>query len=624
MIKMVMLFFVRVFLYQPDVWAENVSIVSSIDKTRGTTDDYFQLTVEISGISGSAELDLNTIKDFEIISQNQSTQVKIINGAVQRSKNIILTLSPLKEGKSKVPSLKMRYQGRIYNTQPILVNVDKAIIRKQPGTQKDIYLTAKASNPSPYIGQQIVYTVSLFSVIRFSDAELKEPSYNGFKKQDIKKNKNFTKVINGRRYNVIEVNRILIPQKSGKIALDSAEITTYIMEKQKGQRKRGRSGFGGFFNDPFFNDSFFAQRKKIRLRAEKLNLNVRELPLSGKPKGFLNLVGKVSLRAKFDRNVIRVGDSLTITITATANTDLEGILLPSLPSSINYKIYEDKPSYDMTVNNNQIYSQKIFKLAIVPTKQGMINIPPFGIDYFDTDSRSYRRAKTQQVTLQVNPGDKEDLAVVEGGRSTGLKRKIKLIQDDILPIYERSDALSDQKLTISVALLQASLPLSLFLLYLGLFFYQRRMRFLHDNEKGIISNKAYKKWFKALNDLKNLKGSDSKDSIKSKKSKKSKKGEKGEDKEKDVLARIADIFRSFLGERLGEHVSAQTSSEIKVVLEQKGVSPEVVRGTIDILQKAEMALYGASNSIEDVDQIIDRSLQLLTDLNRVKSLKMEK
>ena len=124
--------------------------------------------------------------------------------------------------------------------------------------------------------------------------------------------------------------------------------------------------------------------------------------------------------------------------------------------------------------------------------------------------------------------------------------------------------------------------------------------------------------------MKNLKGSDSKDSIKSKKSKKSKKGEKGEDKEKDVLARIADIFRSFLGERLGEHVSAQTSSEIKVVLEQKGVSPEVVRGTIDILQKAEMALYGASNSIEDVDQIIDRSLQLLTDLNRVKSLKMEK
>ncbi len=573
---------------------KDIKVDAYLDKSSGTLEDYFNFTLDIMGSQSSPQVDLDKITDFKIISQSHSSKINIYNMRQQITSSFLFILEPQKEGVLKIPALRVVVEGQQFRTKELTVKIAKVSSTADPKQAKEIFLDAKVSTKKPVIGQQIVYTMRLYSRVQFSNAQLEEPEFTHFQKEDIPENKEYYKMVKGHRYKVIEVNRILIPQQAGKVEIPAAEIHTYILKKDN-RRRRHRSPFDDFFS----MGGFATRKKKVRLRSPKIKLNVRNLPTKGKPPNFLNIVGRVSLNAKYDQNNINVGDSVTITIDAVADTDLEGVTLNKLTDDKSYKIYEDKPTYINQVRDNKIYSQKTFKFAIVPLKAGLLTIPPFTLPYYDTKTQAYRTAETTPLTFQVNQGEAVEPTITTSNTyALQQKKQFKMLGDDILPIYERPDALKNQRLTLTSFIL-LMLPASLLALcYLTLSFYQRRLRFLQSNKQIITGQKAFKKAFRSLKDLEK------------------------ESSSEELLKKSCDVIRLYLGEKTHLNLSAYTGLEIKQFLESKEVSAPLPEETSKFFSHLDNYLYGQSkNSSIESNTLLSETKELLSQLEKEKNLK---
>ena len=68
----------------------------------------------------------------------------------------------------------------------------------------------------------------------------------------------------------------------------------------------------GFFNDPFFG---FSETVPKVFSTDPITVMVQPLPAQGRPAGFNNLVGRFSLDSDVSTKKLKVGESLTLTLT---------------------------------------------------------------------------------------------------------------------------------------------------------------------------------------------------------------------------------------------------------------------------------------------------------------------
>ena len=567
-------------LCNSSVTAAAASLSISVDKDQATREDVINLTISVEGARG--EPTLPAVQAFEATRQGSSSRVQILNGQMSSSVDYSYLLYLKQEGVFTIGPATLDYKGSKITSNTINITIGKAAARPAEAPDKEVFVTAEVDNKNPCVNQQIVYALKFYRRVRVANARLTEsPSFEGFITEQLEKEKEYQTVINGKQFMVTEIKQALFPAKAGTLTITPSTLHCDIVVRK--QRR------GGAFNDPFFDDSFFgfSQTESKILRTSPIEVTVKPLPEEGKPRDYANLVGEFRAAAEISKKKLEVGESATLTLTLTGTGNLKGSQGMKLENLEGFKVYDDKPSFEQQVTGGQVGGTLVIKKALVPLKEGTLQIPSIAVSYFNPQSGKYETAQTEPHALEVLPAkEKEKLQVAEAEKPGTAKQEIKIIGKDILPIHTSVDVLSP--VTLNPITWVTAMLLLIPILGFGTGFVLKHQKEKFATDTGLIRNKAA---YKNLNrKLSAVKKSIANDDV-------------------SFYRDAGKAVKDFIGDKLNLSGGALTPVEI----EQKLTDARVAHDTIDkfknIIEMLEAAQFAFKNYSREQREAMLSSLQ---------------
>lgn len=345
-----------------------------------------------------------SFEDFRVVGgPNQSISNSWINGKRSFSKTYSYFLAPQKTGKIVIGQATIDVKGEVYKTSPVEVVVTAAVEVPKDGNNADyvasenVHLIAEVSKANPYLNEAITVTYKLYVShdvsITSQWREIDTPKYADFWSQNID-NRNNYKVYDG-KYNgedyryVILRTTVLYPQKTGELEIEP--LTLDIPIDVQGNR---RDIFG----------RRVMERVNKTISAGKRTIEVKPLPIAGKPDGFTGAVGDFQFAVTTNKTTLNANESLEMNVKISGKGNLKLFTPPSvkLPSSL--EVYEPEHSENVTTNINGMQGSIANTYTIVPQFKGSYPIQPLSFSFFDPKTEKYRTITSKEFTIEVENG----------------------------------------------------------------------------------------------------------------------------------------------------------------------------------------------------------------------------
>jgi hypothetical protein len=427
----------------------------------------------------------------------------------------------------------------------------------------------------------VVYTWRFYRRVRLGDARLEPQQFSGFLVEDLGELREYQSTLGGVEYLVSEIRRALFPQEEGVLTIPESRLRCEVVV----QRRR-RSVFDDFLGR--------AQTETKLVRSTPIELNVRPLPAP--PRGFSGLVGDFGIKARISKSQLRVGESATLQLTISGTGNAKAIGEPRLPELSAFKVYDDKPSSSVNRSGDRLSGYKTFRKALVPLETGDLAVPPVALTYFEPRSGSYKTDYTPALSLRVSPAEgKEELRLTHAMAPSTGKVSVRILADDILPIYKGLDSVSSQgPHGLAGGLWLGGLivpPLA----FLGVLAFRRRQERFEQDAGLLRRRQALRKALATMRRLEDeVSGGGS-----------------------SAAARLASrCVREFVGDKLGVEGSALTAEETDAQLRQRGVAEELAARTHRLLDRLEAAQYGTGQAAGEIGQLSETVKQLLKQIDR--------
>ena len=532
---------------------------ASVDRTAITTDDTVTLSVVVNSKGdATARPELPALDGFAVVGTNMSSQISMVNGAVNASIGYDYRLQPTRAGDLTIGEVIATIDGVSYATTPITVQVTQGSGQStggsnavqvlppgQPG-QSDAYVEATVDNANPYVGQQVLYTVRfyeaadspLMSSFLGGQPSYAAPDFTGFWTQNDSEQKNYRATAGGRVYNVSELRTLLFPTAAGSVTIDPAQV---IMPDSMFQR-------GG------------------ALQTAAVTLDVAALP-TGAPVGFNGAVGHFVIQSNLDSAATDTDNPVTLRVTVIGQGNVSTAGDPVLPELEGWRVFPGKPAVETAVRDGLLYGQRTYEHLLAPTATGELAIPALEYVYFDPADGAYHTATTAALAVQVTQG-KLAPAVVPPAALAG-----EPAADLPVAANAAGTALLALK-PIAGPLQLAGAPLATqpwyWLLWVmplaaltGGFVWQRRTLHLQNNAANIRSSRAGKAARKALSRAR---------------------------KEADTVAKMTQVqtlFIDYLSAKLHQPIAGVTRTALASLLTQRQMDAVVIDRTMACLDSVE-------------------------------------
>ena len=339
------------------------------------------LNVETEGDAGGQPSFSALSQDFSMLGTQSSQQVSIVNGSSSAKTVWAVGLEPKHAGRITIPALTVGSA----QTAPIALTVlaQPAGAQGKPGD--DVFLEVTAEPLTPYVQQQVRYTVKLYFSFGLTDGNLSEPQAYGIVVQRLGQDKSYLATVGDRRYHVMERHYALTPEKSGALELPAL-------------------AFRGNALDAADPTGFFSRPRTISARSDAVQLQVRPKPATWTSDPWLPAE---SMLLKDDSELpteIRVGDPVTRTIRLQAQgLGFEQLPELNLTAPEGAEIYPDKPDTRTRDDGTWLYGERVRKFAFVPTKPGTLTIPGMSVSWWDTAHDRMQTTELAAHTLTVLP-----------------------------------------------------------------------------------------------------------------------------------------------------------------------------------------------------------------------------
>lgn len=369
-----------------------------------------------------------SFENFRVVGgPNQSISNSWINGKRSFSKTYSYFLAPQKTGKILIGQATIDLNGEIYKTSPVEVVVTAAVEVPKDGNNaeyiasENVHLVAEISKNDPYLNEAITVTYKLYVShdvsITSQWREIDTPKYADFWSQNIDNQNNY-KVSEG-KYNgedyryVILRTTVLYPQKTGELEIEP--LTLDIPIDVQGNR---RDIFG----------RRVMERVNKTISAGKRTINVKPLPLAGKPDGFNGAVGDFQFDVSTNKTTLNANESLQLDVKVTGKGNLKLFTTPTvkLPSSL--EVYEPEHGENVKIGVNGMQGSISDSYTIVPQFKGTYPIQPLTFSFFDPKTEKYRTITSKEFIIEVENGP-----LTASGSPTGqndAKKQVVFSQDN--------------------------------------------------------------------------------------------------------------------------------------------------------------------------------------------------
>ena len=328
-------------------------------------------------------------------------------------------MQPLAEGDLIINPVSVNIDGTVYQTDPIPVEVLPAGTQPQPPPDKepipgevpntiegqDFFVEAEVDNPSPYLGEQIVYIFRLFQSTQiFGQPDYRPPAFTDFWSSEIVDQPRYNTEIDGKNYLVSEIRTALFPANLGRLTIEPARLVVP----------------GGLF------------KPDVKLETKPLFVDVRPLP-EDKPDSFNGAVGQYQVTVSLSEATSKVNEPLTLQIEIEGTGNIETLIEPTMPEMPNWRFFESQSSTKLRTDNGRLGGVRTFERLVVPGQAGEQIFPSFQFSYYNPATESYETVTTEPIPIEILPDDSlQPLPIMPTQPDDS--RSLELLNSDIISI----------------------------------------------------------------------------------------------------------------------------------------------------------------------------------------------
>lgn len=329
-----------------------------------------------------AQIDYGPLRaQFDLGGQSVRRSFELANGRSRTVSVFSVGLRPRAPGLASIPALRVGNA----STAPLRLVVLEPTV--QPAAANaDVFVETDVDAARPYVQQAVGVTVRLNYAIPLMSGQLDLDAPAHASLQRVGEDIQYQRMLDGRRYNVVERRFLLIPERSGPLLLPGARLN--------GVTGSGFMGFDG-------------ERQPVSAAAPAKRLQVLPIPANA-PQPWLPLHG-LTLRYLQAPKQAFAGEAASVQIEAVADgataaqmpeigiADVPGAQVFAEPAQVDEQFVEGRPR--TTVRRT---------FSLVPARPGALVVAGPRIAWWDAANSAARVAELPSLQLQVAPGAHAD------------------------------------------------------------------------------------------------------------------------------------------------------------------------------------------------------------------------
>jgi len=399
--KILKFFILTIFMCATHSLFAQVEFKADVSKNKLGVNQRFRIEFTVNK-QGADNFVPPSFTNFKIVGgPSSSVNQSWINGKASYTQAYIYIVEPKVIGEFTIEPAKIEYKGDIIKSNPVKITVTKEVeIPKDPNdpnyiAQQSIHLVAEVSNLKPYVGQGIyvVYKLYVSENISLNGSRVSEtPQYKGFWNQDIDvKQVNFKKgKYNGENYRYVILKKaVLIPQRSGKLVIEPIEMDFSVGVP---------TGRGDFFGNMITRNINYSTKSAAK------TVQVKALPIKGKPIDFKGAVGEFDLLVETNKNTLKANDAAQIKVEISGKGNLKLFEIPEITTPAELEVYTPEHKEQVVTSLSGLRGTISDSYTVVPQYKGKYKIPELEFSYFDPFKKKYVILKSDAIIVDVTEG----------------------------------------------------------------------------------------------------------------------------------------------------------------------------------------------------------------------------
>ncbi len=363
---------------------------------------------------------------------SKRTSITIINGRRSESHSITAQylVTPRRAGTFEIPSLGVEIDGKIHNTNPI------RFVATKSQTGDLLFVEIEGDQDEVYVGEPLDLKLKIW-IKPFRDREIVVERVNGQLEdreeeivlsegemwQLVSENSSWGSFAESlqemaensqpprseevlrtddegdeRSYYLYEIDATVYPKRPGKIDASDVQIGVHYPTAVAKVR------------DPF---SMFASPLRRRLRvtasrpvvadAKTDSTRVLPVPTAGRPADYRGAVGRYRIVTKAEPVTVAAGDPITLRIGIVGDGPMELVEAPPLADI--EAVTSDFKVTDQSLAGFVHDETKIFVTTLRPRREGIGEIPPIPLSYFDPATGSFQTVTSEPIPITVHAAE---------------------------------------------------------------------------------------------------------------------------------------------------------------------------------------------------------------------------
>ncbi len=566
-------------------YAKEIKVVISVDKTVVEAGSHFRMTIGVQGAFDTEVPQITPPENFILMyGPSVSTQTSIVNNVVAIFRGFTYSFSPTETGIFELGPATLEYKGKVYTSNSVKIEVVKRTPfegdvdadterSKRIDINKRIFVELETDKKEAYIYEQIVESFKLFfqKGLPIDDLDYVAASTKSFLAEKLGEERRYEEVRDGILYNVIELRTALFPLVSGNIEIPPAKFNCNIIIRQQGYRNSIFDEFSGRGG----------QKYPVERSTDSVKLKIKPLPESDKPDNFAGTVGRFTMDVLAKPTEVNVGDPITLSINIRGKGNIQTIGEPVLApgDEKDFKIYPAETDTTITDRGDGIKGEKLFSKVVEPQHEDIDMIPAISFSYFDPELEKYMTITHNPIPIVVEHSEVEIPIRFSLEDAEKVKGQVKILTKDILPIMSDLYSFKNQGFAIyNRPLFLAFIFLTPILVVIVCIYVQRHRELLQTDVGYARKRRALSRAKKQLSNARQLVQLDN---------------------PSEFYSTLAKTVMEHIADKLNLAPASITSDNISGILENRGVSHDVIKELRECLESCDYGRFSASQHSKD-------------------------
>lgn len=392
-----------------------------------------------------ADITLPSLTDFTVVKGPVQKSFPEIddNGIFHSYAGFAYVLKPKRKGIFTIAATTAKLDGKTVRSNPVTVKVtDDAATNaldetqqpadyngfilkkgenKQEKIDKNIFIKVFTDKTSCYVGEPVLVTYKLYTRLNSRSKIIKRSAFNGFSVIDLQPEQwgssDTKENVDGHEYYVYMLRQAqLYPMQPGAAALEPVLVENYIRLLKAEYIKQSRDDsppeiLPGVKKEDAVIDT------TVITGSTPVSINVKPLPVTGKPVAFNGAVGNFMMDALVEKSDLSTDDAGNLRILLSGEGNMTLLSAPEVAWPNGLEGYEPAVKDGLNRLSVPVSGSKIFDYAFTAAKEGNYTIPSIELSFFDLASGKYKTVSTKAVTVHITKGTGKRPVIAADNRS---------------------------------------------------------------------------------------------------------------------------------------------------------------------------------------------------------------